>query len=105
MNTNLFYKKTLFSKSIKKRTFKDFGWQIGVRFFFQDLEKTHLNLATKIRQKITFFLRFLKKTHLNLAPKIPQKITFFLRFLKKTHLDLPPKITQTDGLKRCVFFF
>ena len=69
MNTNLFYKKTLFSKSIKKRTFKDFGLGIGVRFFSYNLEKTHLNLPPQNPSKNHIFPQDLEKN----APKIPQK--------------------------------
>ena len=77
-----FYKKTVFSKSIKKTHLWGFWLGNWGAFFSPDLEKTHLNLPPKIPQKIKFSLRILKKTHLNL-PKIPQKITIFLTILKK----------------------
>ena len=71
MNTNLFYKKTLFLKSIKKRTFKDFGWGIGERFFFLRI----LKKRTSIRHP-----KSLKKSEKNapqFAPQNPSKNHIF----------------------------
>ena len=47
---------TSFSKSRKKRTFCNFQWRIGVRFFFMNIGKTHLNSSMKIGQNIPIFV-------------------------------------------------
>ena len=46
----------LFFKIKKKRTFCDFNWRIGVRFFFlMNIGKTHLSSSLKIGQNIILF--------------------------------------------------
>ena len=46
---------TFFSKSWKKRTFWDFEWRIGVRFFLTNIEKTHPKSSPKISLNIPNF--------------------------------------------------
>ena len=121
MNINLFYKKTLFSKSIKKRTFKDFGWEIGVRFFFSGSWKNALQFATQNPSKNHIFPQVLEKNAPRFTPQNPSnwwlkkgaffffnlKMSIFLRILggelrcvflvlpiKKTHPNSPPKIQK-----------
>ena len=55
INLEIYIYETSFSKSRKKRTFCNFQWRIGVRFFFMNIGKTHLNSSLKIGQNTPIF--------------------------------------------------
>ena len=95
MNTNLFYKKTLFLKSIKKRTFKDFGCGIGVRFFFSESLKNAPQFAPQNPSKNHIFPRDLEKNAPQFAPQNPSKNHIFPHdFEKKRTSICNPKLLK-----------
>ena len=70
INLEIYIYETSFSKSRKKRTFCNFQWRIGVRFFFHEYWKNAPQFVTENRPKYSTF-----------CCTISKKRTFFLIIL------------------------
>ena len=74
-----------FSKSWKKRTFCDFEWRIGVRFFFKNIGKTHLDSSPKIGLNFP-----------NLAGSSQKNAPFFGPFWRQLNWNLQTRYQTND---------
>ena len=99
---------SFFSKSRKKRTFLDFRWRIGVRFFFSWILQKRTSIRHWKSAKISQFWHVqLKKTHLffdQFGQTIIHEIFYYFNFFFKINKKNAPFWILADELG-CFFFF